>query len=159
MKRLFLHACDRNRDSKTVIDGMKLPWKNLVAGEHNSREVTPDALTYMMFLVQKRGWCKYSRLWVFPSNGTSLRPFPMNGGNPLKPILFSCNNTMTACKDEFNVALPHWRYENERNYAMPAGMVFDASLASWLESDCLFNLSDGFHRLLVSSEHVEGCFC
>jgi hypothetical protein len=64
-----------------------------------------------------------------------------------------CLQTDAADRQQFIDALPHWKYDNEKHYEMPAGIVHDAEKSMWLDLECTFQVCDGFHRLQV----IMGC--
>ena len=69
-------------------------------------------------------------------------------------IAFYLCGTCSGDKDQFNDALPHWKYDNVKQYEMPAGLVFDQEKSTWLDCECKFQVCDGFHRVRVSIFNV-----
>ena len=67
--------------------------------------------------------------------------------------------TCSGDKDQFNDALPHWKYDNVKQYEMPAGLVFDQEKSTWLDCECKFQVCDGFHRVRVSILKASSSLC
>jgi hypothetical protein len=56
---------------------------------------------------------------------------------------------LAANKERFQTALHHFKYDGNGEYEMPAGMVPNKEEAHWVQYQCTFNISDGYHRIMV----------
>ena len=65
----------------------------------------------------------------------------------------------TVDRERFSTEVHHVKYykDNTGNFAMPAGMVPDVAESDWVLNKCTFNISDGYHRIMV--RHYYSFFC